>query len=186
MLIEQERLPMTFARCASFAVLTAAFAASAAQTQAAAERIASHNDWTVFVAGEPKECYIVSQPTSSKATRDGKAVEVDRGDIRLFVRFNPSENVKNEVSFTGGYPLRAGTAVKVALGSETFSLNPGPGDASGWAWPSAADDARMVASMRRGSTAVVTGVSSRGTTTVDNFSLSGFTAAVNEAESRCK
>ena len=44
----------------------------------------------------------------------------------------------------------------------------------------------MVASMRRGSTAVVTGVSSRGTTTVDNFSLSGFTAAVNEAESRCK
>ncbi|PJN94217.1 hypothetical protein CNY89_15830 [Amaricoccus sp. HAR-UPW-R2A-40] len=122
---------MTFARCASFAVLTAAFAASAVQTQAAAERIASHNDWTVFVAGEPKECYIVSQPTSSKATRDGKAVEVDRGDIRLFVRFNPSENVKNEVSFTGGYPLRAGTAVKVVLGSETFSLNPGPGDASG-------------------------------------------------------
>lgn len=177
---------MTFARRASFAVLAVAFAVAAAQAQAAAERIASHNDWTVFVAGEPRECYIVSQPTSSKATRDGKAVEVDRGDIRLFVRFNPSENVKNEVSFTGGYPLRAGTAVKMDLGSETFSLNPGPGDASGWAWPPASDDARMVASMRRGATAVVTGVSARGTTTVDNFSLSGFTAAVNEAESRCK
>lgn len=177
---------MSFARCASFAVLSVALSAAAVQAQAAAERVAAHNDWTVFVAGEPKECYIVSQPTSSRATRDGQAVQVDRGDIRLFVRFNPSESVKNEVSFTGGYPFRAGTPVKVAVGSESYSLNPGPGDASGWAWPAAADDARIVASMRRGSTATLTGVSSRGTTTVDTFSLSGFTAAVNEAESRCK
>jgi hypothetical protein len=32
---------------------------------------------------------------------------------------------------------------------------------------------------------VVTGVSSRGTTTKDTFSLLGFTAALDEAERRC-
>ena len=36
--------------------------------------------------------------------------------------------------------------------------------------------------MRKGSSAVLTGTSSRGTTTVDTFSLSGFTAAVEDAE----
>ena len=43
----------------------------------------------------------------------------------------------------------------------------------------------IVAALRRGSTATVTGVSARGTTTVDTFSLSGFTAAVGDAEKRC-
>ncbi len=152
--------------------------------QAAAERVAAHNAWAVFTASDPRECYIVSQPTGSVARRDGQNVEVNRGDIRLFVRFNPGEGVSNEVSFTGGYPFDA-KPVTVAIGSETYNLSPGPGDANGWAWPRPEDDARMVASMRRGSTATVTGVSTRGTTTVDTFSLAGFTAAVNEAESRC-
>lgn len=177
---------MTSAPWIAAAACLAALAAGPAYPQAAAERVAAHNDWTVFVAATPKECYIVSQPTSSTARRDGQTVQVNRGDIRLFVRFNPGESVSNEVSFTGGYPLREGTPVQVDLGSETFALNPGAGDANGWAWPRAEDDARMVAAMRRGSTATVTGVSSRGTTTVDTFSLSGFTAAVNDAEARCR
>jgi hypothetical protein len=32
----------------------------------------------------------------------------------------------------------------------------------------------------------VSGVSSRGTTTEDTFSLMGFTAALNDAEARCR
>lgn len=177
---------MPFPTGKTLAFLCAATIAGPALAQAAAERVAAHNDWTVFLAGEPKECYIVSQPTASAARRSGQAVEVSRGDIRLFVRFNPSESVQNEVSFTGGYPFSDGDPVRVEIGATSFDLSPGPGDASGWAWPTPEDDARLVAAMRGGSTATVTGVSARGTTTVDTFSLSGFTAAVNEAESRCQ
>jgi hypothetical protein len=55
-----------------------------------------------------------------------------------------------------------------------------------WAWPATtADDAKIVTAMKRGASAIVTGVSSRGTTTKDTFSLLGFTAAVEDAESRC-
>ena len=177
---------MPFPQRTTLAVLVAAALATPGYAQASAERVAAHNAWAVFVAGNPKECYIVSQPTSTVARRGGQNVQVNRGDIRMFVRFNPGESVRNEVSFTGGYPFDQSTPVKVAIGSESFDLTPGPGDASGWAWPAAEDDARIVAAMRRGSTATVTGVSTRGTTTVDTFSLSGFTAAVNEAESRCR
>jgi len=168
-------------------VCAAAVAAAVpAHAQAAAERVAAHSDWAVFIAANPQECYIVSQPTGSKATRDGRPVEVNRGDIRLFVRFNPGEKVANEVSFTGGYPFREGAPVKVQVGSQAFNLNPGPGDTNGWAWPLPQEDGGIVEALRRGSSATVTGVSTRGTTTTDTFSLAGFTAAVNEAASRCK
>jgi hypothetical protein len=151
-----------------------------------AERVAAHTDWSVFVASDPKECYIVSPPTGSIARRDGGLVEVQRGDIRLFVAFRPGENVSNEVSFTGGYPFREGSTVTLAVGSDSFTLGPGQGEAGEWAWTDPSDDSRAVAAMRRGSTAKVTGTSSRGTTTEDTFSLAGFTAAVEDAEARCR
>jgi invasion protein IalB len=168
-----------------FAMLMAATTSPGLAAQTAAERVASHGDWSVFVVANPRECYIVAQPSSSTARRDGRTVEVNRGDIRLFVRFNPGEGVAGEVSFTGGYPFDAGQPVKVEISSRAFNLTPGSGDANGWAWPAPSDDAPMVEAMRRGATATITGVSTRGTTTIDTVSLTGFTAAVNDASARC-
>ncbi|MEM8571201.1 MAG: hypothetical protein AAGG56_09860 [Pseudomonadota bacterium] len=162
--------------------------AGAAQVpaQGTSERVASHTDWLVFVAEEPKECYIVSQPTTSDARRNGQSVEVRRGDIRLFVTFRPGSNVVNEVSFTGGYPFDGGTPVRLRIGSREFNLMPGSGEAAEWAWTDPADDAGAVAAMRGGASATITGLSSRGTTTIDEFSLLGFTAAVSDAAERCE
>jgi hypothetical protein len=151
-----------------------------------AERVAAHTDWSVFVAGNPKECYIVSPPTNSVAARDGTPTEVQRGDIRLFVAFRPGENVSNEVSFTGGYPFREGSTVTLAVGADSFSLGPGGGEAGEWAWTDPSDDSRVVAALRRGASAKLTGTSQRGTTTEDTFSLAGFTAAVEDAAARCQ
>jgi invasion protein IalB len=47
------------------------------------------------------------------------------------------------------------------------------------------DDARLITAMKRGSDAVLTARSSRGTQTQDTFSLLGFTAAVEDADARC-
>lgn len=171
---------------AGFAILMAASTSQGVAAQTAAERVASHGDWSVFVVANPKECYIVAQPSTSVARRDGKTVDVNRGDIRLFVRFNPAENVAGEVSFTGGYPFQANKAVTAQIGSRTFNLGPGEGDANGWAWPKPEDDAPMIEAMRRGASATVTGLSTRGTTTIDTISLTGFTAAINDASARCR
>ena len=56
-----------------------------------------------------------------------------------------------------------------------------------WAWPSsAADDTKIIAELKRGANAVLSARSGRGTQTKDSFSLSGYTAAVDEASKRCK
>jgi hypothetical protein len=151
-----------------------------------AERVATHTAWSVFVASNPQECYIVAPPSESVAQRDGERITVNRGDIRLFVTFRPGDNVANEVSFTGGYPLREGAPVRMEIGSETFTLSPGRGDAQEWAWTDPSEDARATAAMRRGANARITANSTRGNTTIDTFSLSGFTAAITDAEARCR
>lgn len=167
------------AACLALAVAAPAFGQGA-------ERVASHTDWAVFVASNPKECYIVAPPKTSTATRDGKKTDVDRGDIRLFVSFRPGSGVSNEVSFTGGYPFQAGRAVTLKVGGTSLAMSPGTGDSDEWAWTDPSEDANAVAALRKGSEAVLTGVSTRGTTTTDTFSLAGFTAAVTDAEARCK
>ncbi|WP_424932806.1 invasion associated locus B family protein [Amaricoccus macauensis] len=165
--------------------LLIAFASAGTAMAQGPEHVASHTDWNVFVAENPKECYIASQPSNSDARRNGQSVEVRRGAIQLYVSYRPSDSVSNEVSFTGGYPFDPSKPVKLRVGSTEYNMTPGTGEAGEWAWTDASDDANAVEAMRGGATAVLTGVSTRGTTTIDEFSLMGFTAAISDAQSRC-
>lgn len=145
-------------------------------------RVAAETDWSVFVETDPVECWAVSAPKETLNTRDGTAVDVRRGDIRLIVFYRPSENVTGQVMFTGGYPFAEDSTVSMQVGDTTFQMFT-QGET---AWPATAeDDARFVAAMKAGANAVLTARSSRGTQTQDTFSLLGFTAAVEEAENRC-
>ncbi len=154
----------------------------AAAQEVSNNRVAAKTDWSVFVEDNPKECWSVSVPTETVNTRDGRVVAANRGEILLMVFYRPNAGAAGQVAFTGGYPFRDGSQVSVDISGTQFSLFT-DGD---WAWPaSPADDAKLVAAMKRGSNAIVTGVSSRGTTTKDTFSLLGFTAATEDAEKRC-
>lgn len=153
----------------------------AASAQESSNVVATEGDWTVFAAQNPQECWAVSPPKSTLNTRDGKEVEVTRGDIRLYVAFRPGQG--GEVSFTGGYPFAPDSTVEIDIGGQKFNLFT-EGE-SAWTG-SPADDQKLISALRAGSTAVVTGRSGRGTTTKDTFSLSGITAATNTAQARCK
>ena len=160
-----------------------AFFAAAAFAQESTNRVATATDWSVFTEGDPRECWGVSSPKETVNTRDGAPVSVRRGDILLFVTFRPDSGARGEISFTGGYPFANGSTVGVQIGSDRFDLFT-DGE---WAWPANAnDDAALLAAMRRGADAVLTARSARGTTTRDTFSLLGFTAALEEAERRCR
>ena len=160
----------------------AALVSTAADAQQSSNRVAAQTDWSVFVEGDPQECWGVSAPKQTVNTRDGREVSVQRGDILLFVSYRPAQNVSGEISFTGGYPFAAGSTVSLEIGGSAFQLIT-DGE---WAWPATpGDDAQIMAAMKRGSSAVVTGRSTRGTQTQDTFSLLGFTAAAEEAERRC-
>jgi hypothetical protein len=150
--------------------------------QESRNRVAAHTDWSVFEAQEPRQCWSVSSPKEIVNIRDGREVAARRGDILLFVTYIPNSNVAGQVSFTGGYPFRDGSTVTLEVGSDSFEMF--VKDEMAWAKDAAAD-AQIVAAMKKGAEAVLTGMSSRGTKTVDTFSLYGFTAAVEEAENRC-
>ena len=166
--------------CAGVAM---AFAGVMASAQESTNLVDTKTDWSVFVENDPKECWGVSIPKETVNSRDGKPVSVRRGDIMLFVTFRPGSGARGEISFTGGYPFASGSSVSVQIGSDNFNLFT-DGE---WAWPAnAQDDAALLAAMKRGSSAVLTARSGRGTQTKDTFSLLGFTAAMTEAENRCK
>ncbi|MEM8792380.1 MAG: invasion associated locus B family protein [Pseudomonadota bacterium] len=175
-----------FKRTCTVAVLSALSITMAnAQTQA---NVGVHKDWSVFVSGEgaAKNCWIVSRPTAKTATKGGKTTQVRRGDIFLMVSVRPGDGVKNEVSFFAGYPFKAGSEVELTVGSNRLTMFTGDGDLDEIAWlPTAQDDDRAVSRFRAGARAQIKGLSARGTTTIDTFSLSGFTAAINSAKEKC-
>ena len=168
-------------RVACAAALT--LGASAAIAQESTNRVATKTDWSVFIEDSPKECWGVSKPKETVNSRNGQPVSVRRGDILLFVTFRPGAGANGEISFTGGYPFANGSTVKLNIDGKDYDLFT---DGEG-AWPgSAAADSELLAAMKRGSTAILTAQSGRGTQTKDTFSLRGFTAAMEEAEARCK
>jgi hypothetical protein len=149
------------------------------------KRVAKETDWSVFVETDPTECWIVSGPEKWEArNRANRLIAVKRGEPRLFVSFRPGSNVEGEVSYFGGYPFADEQAVKITIGGRDFTMFASPEDETAWP-PTPADDEKLIASMKRGANAVVSATSGRGNTTIDTFSLIGFTAAYEEAAKRC-
>ena len=161
---------------------TLALSGTAAWAQEETNRVATDTDWAVFEGESPKECWAVTAPKETVNTRDGRVVSVRRGDILLFVTYRPEQSVAGEVSFTGGYPFAEGSTVTMEVGGSSFELF----TEGEYAWPATpADDQKIVTAMKRGSSAVLTARSSRGTRTQDTFSLLGATAMIEDAEARC-
>ena len=169
--------------CAIAGLSIAAMAANVtfAQEQST-NRVATETDWSVFEESQPRECWSVSAPKETVNTRDGRVVAVKRSDILLMVFYRPDANVKGQVTFTGGYPFAEGSTVNLNISGNEFELF----TEGEWAWPASADeDKQIITAMKRGTDAVLTARSSRGTQTKDTFSLLGFTAAAEDADKRC-
>ena len=159
------------------------FAGTAMAQETTDNRVAANTDWSVFVEDNPNECWGVSAPKeSSIADSNGRPTQGRRGDILLFVFYRPGASVQGQVAFTGGYPFAGGSTVSMDISGTTFQLF----TEGEWAWPATPeDDARIVAAMKRGAGATLVGRSGRGKVTTDQFSLLGFSAAVEEAGKRC-
>ncbi|WP_394805059.1 MULTISPECIES: invasion associated locus B family protein [Sulfitobacter] len=157
-------------------------ASGAVAQEQSTNRVAAKTDWSVFVEDNPTECWGVSTPKEVVNTRDGRVVAVNRGQTLLMVFYRPSAEAKGQVAFTGGYPFASGSTVTMDISGDSYELF----TEGEWAWPATtADDAKIIAAMKRGADATLVGRSSRGTQTSDKFSLLGFTAAVEDAAKRC-
>ncbi|HEC70389.1 MAG TPA: hypothetical protein ENI28_01085 [Roseobacter sp.] len=173
---------MNFKTIGFAAVLAGLGAGGVWAQEQSTNRVAAETDWSVFVEDNPTECWGVSTPKEAVNSRDGRVVAVNRGQTLLMVFYRPSAGAKGQVAFTGGYPFASGSTVNMNISGTSFELF----TEGEWAWPATPeDDNKIITAMKRGSDAVLTGRSGRGTQTKDTFSLLGFTAAVEDAAKRC-
>jgi hypothetical protein len=145
---------------------------------AGARELGTFKDWSahILVENNGKICYLHAVPSKS----EGKYSK--RGDTYIQVTHRTSSKIRNEVSVTAGYTYNENNPPTLEIDGKKFLLFT-QGDTA-WADERNPDD-RVVAAMRAGRNLIVGGTSSRGTVTVDSYSLSGFTAAHNAINKAC-
>ena len=167
---------------AAFLGACALLVSSAADVRAQAgsdSLIANFRDWEVHKArvGGARVCYAAAIPKRSR----GKYKR--RGETSLLVSFWPSHKIRGQVEIRAGYTYRPRSVATLKFNNgATFKLRTDADSAWG---DDAAEDRKIVKNLSDRSRLTVTGRSSRGTRTVDTYSLSGFRAAFARAKSAC-
>ena len=57
-------------------LMTVLFCTPAISKTFSTNRVDSKEDWSVFMENNPSQCWIVSAPSRTKATRNGKSVKI--------------------------------------------------------------------------------------------------------------
>jgi hypothetical protein len=161
------------------ALLGSVVAANAAGTPTL---IGVFKGWTAASsgAGDAKVCFAMAHPTSSlpkKAKRD---------PIAFLINDWPARKAASEPQVIAGYQYKDASTVTAQIGTDKFTFFAKNDTDGGSAWiKDPADEARFIDSIKRGSKLVITGVSKRGTTTTDSYSLAGISDALDKVHSTC-
>jgi hypothetical protein len=166
-----------------FLSAAAVLASVPAQAQPAT-LLGTFQNWSAYTSGSGASmtCYALSTP---RATQPRGA---RRGPIYLMVSDWPGRKIKAEPQIVLGYPVKQDAPASLAVGSTKFSFfarPSGSSDASAWL-QSLSDNGRLIEAMGKGVSVVTNGVSSRGTKTVDTYSLAGFNEALARIHDACK
>ena len=143
--------------------------------------LGQYGQWGAYAAqsGNSKVCFALAKPASAQTKPPNKP----RDPVFFFVASRPAENVRNEVSVIIGYAFKPATDATVEIGPAKFALY----TQSDGAWiKNAAEEARLVDTMRKGTDLVVSGASSRGTESVDRYSLKGLSQALDRTAQECR
>ena len=142
------------------------------------KKVGKFKDWEVMDVSEAsgKVCFAQSIPVL-------QAPKNNKRDARLFVTFRPGEKISNEISTTSGYEFNKNNSVLATSGNNKFKFDI---KQQGFAWMTSNKKEKiMVKVMKKGSRIMVTGYNSKGSQTIDHYSLLGFTKAYSAAKKAC-
>jgi len=145
--------------------------------------IGTFKDWHVYSVGKGKNrnCYALTMP------KEMNPANVNRDEVFFLISSWPANKTVNQPSIVPGYQYGPNTKAQVQVGSDKFAFFTKNDGGTGGAWMEALpDEKKLVAAMRAGSSMVVTGTSARGTLTTDDYSLAGFSAALEKLATACK
>jgi invasion protein IalB len=146
--------------------------------------LGQYGDWAAYSAapGNKPVCFALARPTAGETKPPNRRDESMA--VFLFVSSRPKESVKDEVSvLLTGYAFKPQSEATATIGGASYALytqNDG-------AWiKNAAEEARMVEAMRKSADLVLKATTSKGTETIDTFSLKGMAEALNRVAQECK
>ena len=148
----------------------------------AANLLGAFGNWSAYSTGTGSSmtCYAMSKPRAMQP-RNAK-----RGEIYLMVSDWPSRKVKAEPEIVPGYEYKEIAPVSLAIGPDKFIFFARNEAKNGTAWlQSLGDNQHLIDAMSKGVSAVAAGTSSRGTKTVDTYSLAGFNDALAKIHAVC-
>lgn len=161
------------------AIGTIAMAGHAFAEASAPKLVSTHNNWAVysFTDSQGKTCYAATEP----AKQEGNYAK--RSNPALLVTRFPTSPPKEEVSVQPGYAYKDDSKAPLTVDGRSWQLF----TKGEHAWASSdKEDKAIIDAMKRGSTLVAKGSSSKGTNSTDTYSLKGFTAAYNAMVDACK
>jgi invasion protein IalB len=168
--------------------------------------VATFGDWNVFVGqvGKGRICYTLAQPKS----REPASLTRDPG--YAFISDRPAEGVRNEVSFIMGFDVSGGDTAEASAdakpGEKPASKSSAKSKASASLAPvalvdqspfemlskggnlwvkNAAKESSLIAEMRKGVKLVIKAASLRGHQSIDTYSLTGFSPAMDRLQKEC-
>src|SRR5579862_9322017 len=143
--------------------------------------IGQFGTWGAYMAtpNGKKVCFALAKPSASKTNPPNRP----RDPAYAFVSTRPAEKVVNEVSIMIGYALEPGSESTLEVGGASYAMYT-QGD--GLWIKNAAEEDQMVQAMRRAADATVKGMSSKGTETIDVFSLKGLSQALDRVAQDCR
>ncbi len=161
----------------SLFIFTSAFLSSEALASEP-KLLGVHGKWQAFTFLEDgqKVCYMAAKPKSSEGDYSS------RGEVYALITNRPAEGTRNVFSYITGYGYKPGSDATLKIDGQNFLLF--TQDDTAWA-PDAENDNKISEAIRKGSSMVVTGTSSRGTLTTDTFSLLGSSGAHDAIAAEC-
>ncbi len=130
--------------------------------------------WNFIV--EDDYCYVGSKPTITEI-EEGK-----KRDITYILVYRINKSPDAIVQIEAGYPYDQKKTVEVKIDKSLYKFF-SEEETPETAWTK--KDQEVIFAMKKGITLIVKGYSSRGTITIDTYTLKGFTAAYNKLTKDC-
>jgi hypothetical protein len=166
---------MTFGNKSALALALVLATALPALAQSA-RVLGDFRDWSSYAAddGSGTICCAMTKPKTSDPATEAQAY--------LYITNRPGEDVAGEFNVVAGYTFQTGSVATVSVGGQNFALFT-QGDAA-WLDDSGQSTA-LAAAIRAGSSLTVQGTNAAGTQVIQNYSLSGATAAQQAIGAEC-
>ena len=143
--------------------------------------LGQYGDWGAYTAspGGKKVCFVLAKPANSSTSPPNRP----RDPAWMFISTRPAEKVKEEVSVIFGYGLKPNSDANIEVAGGSYAMYT---QADG-AWvKNAAEEPKLVETMRKGQDLTVKGTSAKGTVSTDVYSLKGLSLALDKIGQECR